>query len=66
MSRPSVVFLAAIEANAVLDRLDDKLRNCRRPLSKSERYAVSLLLDKFDNAPGLGTRIDRALARLQS
>lgn len=53
MSRqPSKVFLAAIEANAHVETLLEKLRNTgRRPLTKSERYAINLVsaaLDRVD------------------
>lgn len=63
MPSPSPLFVAAIEADAALDRLDDKLRNVRRPLTKSEKYAVKLVLGKFDLVPGLGARIMRRLTK---
>lgn len=49
MSRPSPLFLAALDARAAIEKLEGKLTNIRRELSRSERYALDLVLDAAEN-----------------
>lgn len=44
----SPIFLAGLEAYNALDALNTKIRNVRRPLTKTELYALDLCRSQTD------------------